>query len=146
LGRPQIGLQAQHFIHGTLKLFELLCLCFNLFQIHGIVPNEFQFGTLIPLIKDRNGRRDALDNHRGIVLGSLGSKLFELGLLLLYGDYLHSGDHQFGFKSRSGTTDALYVFRECVNHFTGNGSNVFSCFIDSSKAFDKVVHCGLYFN
>ena len=36
------------------------------------------------------------------------------------------------------------VFHEIINHYLKNGSNVYSCLLDASKAFDKV-HYGKLF-
>ena len=95
-------------------------------------------GTIVPLLKDSAGDVTSMDNYRGITLGSITSKLYELVLLQLYGGFLRTGENQFGFKRKSGTADALYVFKSTVEYFTNKGSNVFSCFVDSSKAFDRV--------
>ena len=138
------GLQSEHFLNGTVKLFSALRLCFNMFLSHGFVPNQYQMGTIIPLVKDTQGDLTSMDNYRGITLGSVSSKIFEGVLLALFGEYLYTDPCQFGFKKRSGTVDALYVFRQTVEYYNNQGSNVFMCFIDSSKAFDKVVHCGLF--
>ena len=58
--------------------------------------------------------------------------------------YLVTGPNQFGYKKNTGTVDALYVLKETVNYYSSRGSNVFVCFLDSSKAFDRVVHQGLF--
>ena len=34
--------------------------------------------------------------------------------------------------------------RQTVNYYVDNGSRVFCCFLDASKAFDRVVHSGLF--
>ena len=62
----------------------------------------------------------------------------------LFGNFLHTSCHQFGFKTGSGTADALFTFKRTVDYFVERSSNVFTCFVDSSKAFDRVVHHGLY--
>ena len=36
------------------------------------------------------------------------------------------------------------VFNETVRYFTSRGCKVYSAFLDASKAFDKVLHNGLY--
>ena len=36
------------------------------------------------------------------------------------------------------------VLKETIRHYTSLGSNVVSCFIDASKAFDRVNHLKLF--
>ena len=117
---------------------------YNSFLSHGFVPRQYQVGTIIPLIKDANGDKMSMDNYRGITLGSVSSKIFEGTLLLTFGQYLTTDDRQFGFKKGSGTVDTLYAFRRTVEYFNERGSSVYVGFIDSSKAFDKLVHSGLF--
>jgi hypothetical protein len=45
---------------------------------------------------------------------------------------------QFGFKSGHSTALCTSVFKRAVEHYINRGSHVFVCFIDFSKAFDKV--------
>ena len=39
---------------------------------------------------------------------------------------------------------AIYCLKETVNHYVENGSRVFCAFLDASKAFDRLVHGGLF--
>ena len=40
--------------------------------------------------------------------------------------------------------DTKRIYLETINHFITNGSEVFTCIMDMTKAFDKVVHSVLY--
>ena len=51
---------------------------------------------------------------------------------------------QFGFKKKSSTMHATYCLRETINHYVENGSRFFCAFLDASKAFDRLVHAGLF--
>ena len=70
--------------------------------------------------------------------------MFENALRLKFGHYLTSHDLQFGFKPRHSTTHAVFSLKSCVNYFTRRDSSVFVAFLDFSKAFDTVSHCGLF--
>ena len=59
-------------------------------------------------------------------------------------DYLYTDDHQFGFKSNIGCAHAMYTVRLTIDYFIQNDSTVNLCFIDVSKAFDKVNHSVLF--
>ena len=46
--------------------------------------------------------------------------------------------YQFGFKSGHSTGLCTKTMKNVIDYYSGNGSHVFTCFIDFSKAFDKV--------
>ena len=53
-------------------------------------------------------------------------------------------DLQFGFKKQHGCTYALFTFRETTKYFVNKGGKVYCAFLNASKAFDKVLHNGLF--
>ena len=72
------------------------------------------------------------------------SKLFEHALQIVFHDFLSTSTYQFGFKRKSSTVHALHSLRETVNYYINHGSRVFCSFLDASKAFDRLVHSGLF--
>ena len=72
------------------------------------------------------------------------SKLFEHVLKLVFFEHLKTSQYQFGFKKGSSTVQALHCLKETVNYYVNNGSRVFCTFLDASKAFDRLVHSGLF--
>ena len=58
--------------------------------------------------------------------------------------FLETNPLQFGFKKKSSTIHAAYCLKETINHYVDNGSRVFCAFLDASKAFDRLVHAGLF--
>jgi len=46
--------------------------------IHCLVSDDFGNGTIIPLLKDKTGNFNSLDNYRAMTLIPVISKLFEL--------------------------------------------------------------------
>ena len=61
-----------------------------------------------------------------------------------FSSHLTSSSYQFGFKRKTSTNHALFCLRETVNYYIDNGSRVFCSYLDASKAFDRVVHSGLF--
>ena len=61
-----------------------------------------------------------------------------------YRDELQSSDMQFGYKQGHSTTLCTLIYKEVVHHYLNSGSNVHSCLLDASKAFDRV-HYGTLF-
>jgi hypothetical protein len=52
--------------------------------------------------------------------------------------------YQFGFKDGHSTALCTSVLKRTVEHFVNRGSHVFACFVDFSKAFDKVNYWKLF--
>jgi hypothetical protein len=138
------NIEAEHLVYSHPLLCSILTMLFNCMIMHGKVPMGFGFGIIVPVIKGNNLDNSVSENYRGITLSSGVSKLFEMCLLELYGDYLKSSELQFGFKKNLGCSHALYVLRSVVEYFNDKGSTVNLCALDLSKAFDKVNHYGLF--
>ena len=51
---------------------------------------------------------------------------------------------QFGYKESHSTTLCTFIYKEVIDHYINNDSTVYSCFLDASKAFDRV-HYGKLF-
>ena len=62
------------------------------------MPGEFGAGIIVPLLKDKLGNVNDVNNYRGITLIPVISKLFELVLLEICEPHLKTDDLQFGFK------------------------------------------------
>ena len=44
------GVQAEHLIHCSERIKQMLCMCFNSFLSHGFLPNEFMYSVLVPIL------------------------------------------------------------------------------------------------
>ena len=51
---------------------------------------------------------------------------------------------QFGFQSESSTSMCTWLAIETISYYNRNKTNVYGCFMDLSKAFDKVQHSKLF--
>ena len=85
-----------------------------------------------------------MSNYRAIALSTTLSKALELVLIDRLQPFLITNDAQFGFKAGHSTTHATYVLKEIINNYTNQGSPVYACFLDASKAFDRVCHSKLF--
>ena len=80
------------------------------------------------------------DSYRPIALAATLSKILEWCILLDYSHFLVTSDFQFGFKNGSSTALCTGVLKQIIAKYIHNGSPVFACFLDASKAFDLVRH------
>ena len=71
-------------------------------------------------------------------------KLFDWVLLLIEGDKLTTDQLQYGFQKLSSTTMCTWLAVETIDYFLRNGSSVYSCLMDMTKAFDLVKHSTLF--
>ncbi len=65
-------------------------------------------------------------------------------LLFKYQVYLSTSNLKFAFKDNSSTTQCTWLSKEVIAHYNNKGSDVYSCLLDCSKAFDKVKHPDLF--
>ena len=137
-------ISAEHIFNAPLIFFDRLQCLFQQMLLHGRVPWQFQRGTIIPLVKDRGGDHGDMNNYRGITIAPIISKIFEYAMNIIFQPFLTTSNYQFGFKKKSSTSHAIYCLRETVDYYVTHGSNVYCSFLDASKAFDRLVHAGLF--
>jgi len=138
------SIEAEHLNLAHPKLIVLLSVLFNKMLVRGKVPELFCSGVIIPVPKNKCGDLTDSKNYRGITLSPVISKVFEMCLLELYGEFLFSHDLQMGFKKQLSCSHSIFTMRKVVEYFTANGSTVNVCSLDISKAFDKVNHSALF--
>ena len=100
--------------------------------------------VLIPIIKDKKAKISSIDNYRPVAIASVVSKLVERILLDRLSEYLDTMGNQFGFKPKLGTDMCIYSLKEIIGSYIHLNGCVFSCFLDASKAFDRVKHSMLF--
>ena len=62
----------------------------------------------------------------------------------VFSDYLITSSSQFGFKKNNSAVHALQCLKGTIDYYVQNNSRVFCAFLDASKAFDRLVHAGLF--
>ena len=122
-------------------LHDLLSSLLQGFLIHGHVSVYLLLATLVPIIKNKLDSINSSKNYRSIALSCLILKLMDWIVLILFGDNLHFDDLQFAYQPKSSTTMCTWGMIETVGYFLRNGSEVFTCMMDMSKAFDMVRYC-----
>ena len=137
------SLSSEHFKYASHSIHVHLSIIFNSMLLHGTVPDTLMDSLIVTLLKDKKGDVTDKDNYRPIAITCVSSKVLELLLLEKFSCYLDTGNHQFGFKSGHSTDQCVFVLKEVINYFASKSSPVYTCFVDASKAFDRVNHWGL---
>ena len=75
-------------------------------NVHGFLPDSMLEIVPVPVIKDKTGRIDYVDNYRPIALASVISK--EIILLSRISGLLETCHNQFGFKQSLGTDTCMF--------------------------------------
>ena len=65
-------------------------------------------------------------------------------LNFLHGNYLNTSDMQLCYKKGHSTTMCTLIYKEIINQYINNGSDVYSCLLDTSKAFDRLHYRKLF--
>ena len=93
---------------------------------------------------DNTDNASSKANYRPIALTSVLSKVFETALLSKLESVFETSDYQFGFKSHHSTDLCIYTLKEIVEYYNSHSTSVYICFMDVSKAFDRVNHWTLF--
>ncbi len=115
---------------------------FNACFLGGLLPDLWRCTEIFLLYKGKGDVGD-LGSYRGIALMESSLKLYER---LLYSRLSRWANHrglildcQFGFRARSSTLDAVFVFFTLlVKYVTVKGASLFVCLVDFQKAFPSV--------
>ena len=138
------NIYAEHLKYASERLIPILSMCFTGFFVHGFLPTSLLAVVLVPIIKNKAGNVNSIDNYRPVALSSIVSKILETIILNRIEIYLLTNANQFGFKKNHGTDMCIYTLKEIINMYTSLKSCVFTCFLDASKAFDRVNHSLLF--
>ena len=90
------------------------------------------------MIKRKTGDLSDVKNYRAIALSNSVTKILESLLYSFVESRDKADEYQFRFTKNHSTALCTQVFKKTVDYCRQNGSHVFACFIDFSKAFDNV--------
>ena len=114
---------------------SLLAVCFNVMFVHGYVP--------VPQ------SRTKMVIYRIFLISALllwqpfCQKFWNILLNRLH-EYLITSDNQFGFKRRHSTLMPILILKELLKFYRDHGSTMLVCFLDASKAVDRVDYSVLF--
>ena len=114
------------------------------FLIHGHVTILLLLATLVPIIRDKLGSLNVIKNYRSIAISSILLKLIDWIFILLFGVHFGLNDFQIAYQAGCSTTMCTWAVLETVDFILKNGSKVFTCAMDMTKAFDLPLHSLLF--
>ena len=105
---------------------------------HGRTPRDWQTSAIVPIFK--KGDRKQCTNYKEILLlsfpGKVYAKYFERKCREIVESKLKDG--QCGFCPGRSTTDRIFNLKQTFQKSWKNNKDLFACFIDLEKAYDRV--------
>ena len=141
---PVLTMTSDFLINAPDILFQILSLCMRSCIIHSHISDFLLTSMLVPLIKDKLGDISSSNNYRSIAISSLIMKLFDLVIISQFKEFLYFDDLQFAYQTGVSTSMCTWLATESISYFQRNGSDVFTCLMDMTKAFDTVQHSSLF--
>jgi hypothetical protein len=119
---------------------EILTKMFNDMYSTGYLPEDLKKSIYIPLPKKE--RAVDCEDHRTISLMSHVTKIFTRIILKRMRNKINPeiADEQCGFVADKSTSNAIFILRTLVERSIEVQVDLYLCFIDYTKAFDKVKH------
>ena len=102
------------------------------------MPEDWKVSTLVPIYKGKGSMLEC-GSYRGVKLLEQGMKVVERVLERRIREIVHIDKRQFGFMPGKGTTDTIFGARRMQEYYIGKKKNLFMCFVDLEKAFDRVL-------
>ena len=134
------GIHASHIKHlDSHNLFYVLKFL-NICLTAAYVPRKMLRGVIRPIPKDRFGDIGSSDNYREIMISSVMFKLLEYCILPVIKENINLSTCQFGYREQTSTMLAVTLLKETIRSYIDESSSVYACFLDMSKAFERINH------
>ena len=133
------SMPSDQLIFALPAICSILANLFTSILRHGYMPEAIRNCILLPIPKGNKDPANS-DNYRPIALAPTLSKALEWCIILSYPGSFSTSGLQFGFKQKMSADLCTGTIKNVVSRFMFEGSSVFACFLDASKAFDLVNH------
>ena len=137
-------LQSEHIVKADPLLLDVMLNLFNSMITHCHIPHKLMESVIVPILKDKKGQITDKNNYRPIAITSIFSKVLEILLLSRLNNHLSTRCNQFGFKSYHGTDMCVFTLKQIIEYYNSKSSPVYVCYLDASKAFDRINHWCLF--
>ena len=111
----------------------------------GRVPQDWQDACLVPIYKGKGDKMNC-SNYRGISLLSVVGKLYGRVLIerVKQVTEMRIGEEQGGFRVGRGCVDQVFTLRLIEEKFREKKKDLYACFMDLEKAYDRVCRRNLW--
>ena len=139
-----VHFMSNHLLISSQEFLVQISLLLSSILTHGYQPHDILKGSIESIPKNVRGNLCDSSNYRGITLCNSISKIFDIVILNKYGNLLATSDMQYAFKDKHSTVMCTLVMKEVVKYYSNHATDVFSCFVDATKAFDLVRYDKLF--
>ena len=104
-------------------------------------PDRVELGVHSTSVLSRTWTKDItdIDNYRSIAITLVASKVFEKIIRSKFQDCLYTNDNQFSYKVKHSTETCIFTPKSIIDYYISSSSPVYLCYIDASKAFNRVL-------
>ncbi|CAB4039066.1 Hypothetical predicted protein [Paramuricea clavata] len=141
------GITYEHIKYSGDILAAKLLIHYNKIIELEYIPRQFKLGIKIPIPKRGKSCASKFDDHRGITLLCTFNKDFERLVLNRLQNKIRCRPHplQGAYQAERDALTTSFVIDESTKHCCEENDKVFACYVDVSKAFDKVWINGMLF-
>ena len=121
----------------SIRILTKLC---NQIYRSGMFPEDLKRSVFVTIPK--KPKATDCSDFRTISLMSHATKMIMTILLRRIQSKVAAevSEEQFGFKQNSGTREAIFTMRNITETYINEQKDIYACFIDYAKAFDRVQH------
>ena len=133
------GIANEMYKHGGKPLAIVVCTIITKIVNLSYSPQNLNIGLTFPIIKDSKKSNSDINNTRPLTISDTIAIIFEKYLLEIIDEIWEDEELQFGFRRNCSTNHAVFMLRETLIYQKNRNKRSYLCFMDFSKAFDKVV-------
>lgn len=134
------GLSIEHVQNGGPALLTAITALYKNIINTSHIPDILARTVVTPIVKNQKKDISSSSNYRPIALASILARVLEKVLHTVTAPYLETEPNQMGFKKSVSTVSAIYTLKQVAHYYKRMKTSVYACFLDLSKAFDRVDH------
>ena len=142
------NIPAECFKQDGKVFLQCLAMLYNLIISAEYVPLQFKRGMIVPILK---GDKDKTikDSYRGITLLPVIAKVFEKCVIIRLEKWCQLKEvinvQQGATHDNCSSMHVAWLVKECIAKYVDAGHTVYTCLLDTKKAYDSVWQDGLFY-
>ena len=133
------GLHSKFFKCASPLMISVLSQFFTSCIIHNHIPAEMLKGVIVPSVKNKREDPSSINNYREVMISCNLFKIFEY-CIMPYLNKVKLSANQFAYRKNTSTLLAISCLKETIMNNIDHQDAVYACFLDMSKAFERVNH------